>query len=257
MVCLYITHLVKTVCFVTIKNYISSLWVLHDIMGMEHVDPEDFLIKCTITGAKRVLGSATRQVDPLTPQDLLKIYAVLKMDSWTDFTFWCALTLCYRCLLRVSHVTASPHTMRIKDIRFWRGGMDVWVHSSKTIQYRERSQRIPVTEAGASPLCPVIALRAYIKAAGLKQQDVVFSYTYKSFNAKLKDCIAKAGLKGDFASHSIRRGSASYLASFLPLHEVKRYGDWKSLAVLLYISDNYSSRRAKDALVARQLSKVK
>ena len=52
VVCLYITHLMDTLSFVSIKNYISSLWVLHDYMGVDHVQPDSFLVKATLNGAK-------------------------------------------------------------------------------------------------------------------------------------------------------------------------------------------------------------
>ena len=249
-ICLYITHLTKTVSFVTIKNYVSSVWVLHDCEGVSHVDPEHFQIKSTMAGAKRVLGNATRQVDPLLPADMLQLFKALDMRVWADFVFWCALILCYRCLLRVSHVAVSPHTLRVKDLYFWPGGMDVVVHSSKTIQYKERIQRIPVWEAPGSPLCPVTALRLYVERAGLGQESFLFDFTYRKMVTSLKQLCVKARLQGDYSTHSLRRGSATYLATFLPLHEVKRYGDWKSLAVLFYISDNYRLRRTKDELVA-------
>ena len=253
IVCLYITHLMKTLCFVSLKNYLSSLWILHDFMGLDHIDPDNFLVKSTINGAKRILGSATRQVDPLYPADMMRIYSVLKMSVWADFRIWCALILCYRCLLRASHVSVSPHTMRVKDVSFWEGGADITIHSSKTLQFKERKHVIPVVRAQGSPLCPVRALSLYMVRSGLRPSDYIFPYTYKTFSTKLKALCVEAGLVGDYSTHSLRRGSATYLSTFLPLHEVKRYGDWKSLAVLLYISDNYKARRSKDALVAAHL----
>ena len=253
MVCLYVTHLMKTLCFVSIKNYISSLWVLHDFMGLDHVDTDNYLIKCTINGAKRILGSATRQVDPLTPRDMIKIFRTLEKKSWADFTFWCACIVCYRCLLRVSHISMSPHTLRVRDITFWEGGMDFIIRSSKTIQYQERTQKVPVVESPGSQLCPVVPLQIYLDRANLKPNDSLFNFTYKSFSARLKLACEKANLVGDYNTHSLRRGSATYLASFLPLHEVKKYGDWKSLAVLLYISDTYKMRCNKDKVVAKNL----
>ena len=250
--CLYVTYLMRTVCYVTIANYVSSVWVLHDYNGIQHIDSDGYLFQATMKGAKRILGNATRQVDPLLPPDMLAIYKTLNMSSWSDFQFWCAVCVCYRCLLRVSHVALSPHTLRVKDIVFWLGGMDVVVHSSKTIQYKERVQRIPVLEARNSVLCPVRALRVYISNARLSPGDVLFPYTYREFSTRLHTACTKAGLRGDFSTHSLRRGAATFLASFLPLHEVRRYGDWRSWAVLLYISDSYKCRMTKDREVARR-----
>ena len=254
-VCLFITHLTKSVSYVTIRNYISSLWLLHDQLGETHVDPAGFLIKSTMNGAKRVLGCATRQVDPLSPQNLQDIYKQLDMELWCDFTMWCAICLCYRCLLRVSHISVSPHNIRVKDVTFWRGGMDIKLRSSKTIQYQERTQLIPVVQATGSVLCPVGLMYRYLTRSNLGLDDVIFPFTYKTFSLKLSALCTKAKLEGDFSTHSLRRGAATYLASFLPLHEVKQYGDWRSLAVLLYISDNYKSRREKDLCVAHNFKR--
>ena len=33
--CLYITHLSQTLSYVTIRNYVSSVWVLHDFEGVD------------------------------------------------------------------------------------------------------------------------------------------------------------------------------------------------------------------------------
>ena len=250
--CLYVTYLMKTVCYVTITNYVSSVWVLHDYHGVPHIDPDTYLCQSTMKGAKRILGNASRQVDPLMPWDMMSIYKTLNMSNWDDFRFWCAMCVCYRCLLRVSHVTTSPHTLRVRDVKFWLGGMDISVHSSKTIQFKERVQCIPIIQSTGSVLCPVRSLRHYITMSGLSGMDRLFPYTYKIFSTRLHLACTKAGLVGDFATHSLRRGSASFLATFLPLHEVKQYGDWKSWSVLLYISDNYQSRIRKDVEVARR-----
>ena len=82
----------------------------------------------------------------------------------------------------------------------------------------------------------------------------MFPYTYNVFSDKLKKVCLKAGLVGHFTTHSLRRGAAGFLSTFLPLHVIKTYGDWKSWAVLLYVSDNYASRKQKDYLVADKLS---
>ena len=242
----------RTLCYVTVTNYVSSVWVLHDYHGVAHIDPETFLFQSTMKGAKRILGNATRQVDPLMPWDMVSIYRTLSMANWYDFQFWCAMCVCYRCLLRVSHVSTSPHTLLAKDVTFWKGGMDITVRSSKTIQFKERVQVIPILQSTGSLLCPVGLLRDYLANNGLSPSDTLFPYTYKTFSSRLHVSVKKAGLVGDFATHSLRRGSATYLATFLPLHEVKNYGDWKSWSVLLYISDNYQSRIRKDVEVAKR-----
>ena len=55
---------------------------------------------------------------------------------------------------------------------------------------------------------------------------------------KLRTCLTKCGLQGmDFGSHSFRRGGASLaFQAGLPLEIIKILGDWKSNAVLLYLT---------------------
>ena len=253
-VCLYIIFLSRKCCYVTIQNYISGLWALHDYWGLKHVDTSLFLIRSTLKGAKRLLGCETVQAPPLFPADLVKMWRVMNLYNAGDLQLWCAITLAYRCLLRVSHITCSPHTLRVGDVKFTESGMDITVRSSKTVQFRERIQVIPILRAGNSVLCPVRYLRCYLSSANLPDDSPLFPYNYNRFSVLFKKVCFKAGLKENYTTHSMRRGSATFLASFLPLHVVKTYGDWRSWAVLLYISDTYATRKDKDVLVADKLS---
>ena len=251
---LYITYLTRSCCYVTIENYLSGIWALHDYWGFEHVDPTVFIIRATLRGAKRLLGCESTQATPISPSDLQKMYSVLDLSKFKDYQLWCAIILAYRCLLRVGHVTVSPHSMLVKDLHFNKDGMDVSIRSSKTIQYKERLLVVPVVSSGSSILCPCAFLRDYIRTTGLPGTSMLFPYTYGMFSTKLKKLCSAAGLVGKFSTHSLRRGSASFLSTFLPLHDIKVYGDWKSMSVLLYLSDDYSTRKTKDVQVATRLS---
>ena len=251
--CLYIVFLARSCCYITIKNYVSGVWALHDYWGVRHLDTTSFIIKSTLQGAKRLLGCETVQAPPLSPEDMVKLYKVLDMSIFTDLQLWCAVTVAYRCLLRVSHITESPHTIKVKDIVFTDSGFDIHINSSKTVQFKERAQVIPVVRSSGI-LCPAYYLQCYIAMAILRQEDSLFPYSYNRFASLFKGLCRTAGLKEHYTTHSMRRGSATFLSSFLPLHDVKTYGDWKSWAVLLYISDNYASRKGKDYLVASKLA---
>ena len=231
----------------------SGVWSLHKYLGYEYPDPRMFLIISTLQGAKRLLGDAANPALPLEPADLILIYKCLDFSTLKDRAFWVALVLSFRCLLRVSHIVKSPHQLLVKDIVFNKEGMDVIMTSSKTIQFRERVNRIPIVAAPGSILCPVAVLKSYITATRRTDLDPLFGFTYNMYNDKLKSLCKLIGLEGHYSTHSVRRGSASYLATFMPIHDVKAYGDWKSWAVLLYLSDTYSSRKSKDKLVAQQL----
>ena len=251
---LYVTYLARKCCYVTIMNYISGVWALHDYWGVKHVDPTTFIIRSTLLGAKRLLGCESVQADPLSPEQMQRLYRALDMSIFKDLQFWCAMCVMYRCLLRISHIVVSPHTMKVKDLTWTTDGIDVCIRSSKTIQFKQRVVRVPVLRSSGSVLCPCDYLRQYLSMARLHPESPLFPFTYGGFSHRLKKLCLEAGLEGNFTTHSLRRGSATFLSEFLPMHIVKTYGDWKSWSVLLYISDDYSTRRHKDVLVANKLS---
>lgn len=252
VVCLYITYLCDQVKYTTICNYISAVWSLHEYMGVHPIAKGAFLVRCTLRGARRLLGDKVMTADPLLPEHLVQIYYTLNRHDLSDLVFWSALVLGYRCLLRKGHFTKSPHMLRGSDIEFTQFGMVVTLRSSKTIQFSERSVVIPVVKSEGSLLCPVRWLKRMLKRIAVRPQDPLFSMSYSKFSSRLKKSIVSAGIVGNYTSHSLRRGCATYLSRLgLPLHDIKVYGDWRSLSVLLYLSGDINTRLIKDGPVAK------
>lgn len=262
-ICLYITHLTYTLKYSTICNYLSAVWSLHDYIGVPSSAKNSFMVKCTLRGARRLLGDTVLTADPLLPEDLILLYRQMDFSNLTDLMFWSALVLMYRCLLRKGHVTASPHNKLRSNLEFMSYGACLTVYSSKTIQFRERVVKIPIVRSQGSILCPVRWLRKYLSQVQVKPGSPLFlmprslkpmSYSY--FTDRLKLAIKGAGLVGRYTSHSLRRGSATYLSRLgLPLHDIKLFGDWRSLSVLLYLSGDVQTRLMKDSGIAKCLEK--
>lgn len=261
VVCLYITFLSDTSKFSTISNYVSAIWTLHEFMGVPPPAKGHFLVKCTLMGARRLLGDYVLSADPLLPDDLVSVYAHLNHNDLRDLTFWAAICLMFRCLLRVSHVTKSVHNVCRKDIVFTSYGLCLTLFSSKTIQFSERKVTVPVISSKGSILCPVFWIRKYLKHVNVSADDPLFvtpgsktPVSYKWFSSRLKSLLTSANLVGNYSSHSLRRGAATFLSRIgLPLHDIKTFGDWKSLSVLLYLSGDVKTRLIKDATVAKNL----
>lgn len=137
----------------------------------------------------------------------------------------------------------------------------VVLRSSKTIQFSERVVKIPVIRSTGSILCPVHWLKLYLRCVKVQKNGPLFlvpstlkPLTYKAFSDRLKAVIRSSGLVGNCTSHSLRRGCATYLSRLgLPLHDIKVYGDWRSLSVLLYLSGDIHTRLLKDREVAKSL----
>lgn len=258
-ICLYITYLTSQVAYSTICNYLSGVWSLHSYLGFDTPAKGTFLVSCALRGARRLLGDSVFASEPLSPEQLILIYGTLDHSSDDDLLFWTATVLAYRCLLRKSHYTSSNHMLQLKDIEFTSYGICVSMRSSKTIQYRERVNMIPVVSSPLSLLCPVRWLKIYIRRFKIKSGHLFVTpgkgmkaFTYRSYSNRLKLALNQAGIKGKFTCHSLRRGCASYLSRLgLPLHDIKNYGDWRSLSVLFYLSGDLTTRLHKDSLVAR------
>lgn len=258
VICLYITYLCDQVKYSTICNYVSSVWSLHEHMGVCPSAKGAFLVRCTLRGARRLLGDNVLTADPLLPEHLVQIYSTLDHHKLSDLIFWTALVLGFRCLLRKGHFTISPHMLKGSDIKFTTFGMVVTLRSSKTIQFSERSVVIPVVESKGSLLCPVRWLRRMFRHVNVLPQDPLFSMSYSKFATRLEKSLKSAGIVGNFTSHSLRRGCATYLSRLgLPLHDIKVYGDWRSLSVLLYLSGDLDTRLIKDKPVAESFKAYK
>lgn len=261
-VCLYVTYLCNTLAYSSICNYVSAIWSLHEFMGHPPSARGSFLLTCTLRGAKRLLGDETLSADPLLPEHLKMIFHNLQFNKLEDLVCWCALCLSFRCLLRKCHFTSSPHMLLRSQIVFTDYGMMVNIVSSKTIQFRERILQIPVVKSYGSILCPVRWLKVYLSLCKVPKKGPLFldmnsrkPLSYEKFSHRLKTLVKKSGIPGRITCHSLRRGSATYLSRLgLPLQDVKMYGDWKSLSVLLYLADDPVTRLQKDFPVAQSLA---
>ena len=143
----------------------------------------------------------------------------------------------------------------------------VHVRWSKTIQFRERTIHLPLPRIPHSVLCPVTAiLHAFSFTqlgapssqafAWLHQHDLrLMPITYKSFLAKLRIIMSSLGYtEKSYATHSFHRGGASFaFQEGIPLELIKLLGDWKSNAVLLYITVPMHIRLHSVNLIAIQI----
>lgn len=67
---------------------------------------------------------------------------------------------------------------------------------------------------------------------------------YRDVLRFLKESVLMLGIPPErFGLHSLRRSRAMYLQSLgVPLYEIQLLGDWRSMAVLLYLSSTYERK---------------
>ena len=242
----------------SITQYISAVVNLQKLQGLVPMSTKDFSVSRTMAGARRLLGDKVKQAVPLSPRDLARIYEFLDMSSSRDLCWWTAAIMAFRGLLRKAHVTVSDQAIRVSDVTFMPWGVLLRLNKTKTIQYGERSLEIPFSYAHDSIFCVATYVKRLIVSLRLHSTDYLFQYktgsrrvpqTYGVFSAQLKALSSRVGLK-DISSHSLRRGGASFLFSIgFTLVEIKSRGDWRSLAVLLYLTDSLERKVSKDRTV--------
>lgn len=62
---LYIAFMARSFKYVTIINYVSAVRMLHKLYGFPSPPPDDFLVKSTLVGARRLFGDTCFASDPL------------------------------------------------------------------------------------------------------------------------------------------------------------------------------------------------
>lgn len=214
---------------------------------------------------KRLLGNTQFSSDPLLPAQLIRIYLTLCLTKTDDFVFWCALVLAFRGLLRKSSICQGHHNLHREDVKFLSWGLIISIRKSKTIQFAQRVHEVPISRVGG-PLCAMTLLEEMFQRVPADPQLPLFGriirnvykpLTYDWFSKKFKTFVAKAGLSGKFTSHSLRRGGATALSLVgVPLHQIQKTGDWKSMSVLLYLASPLDHRITQEIYVGKEMVTV-
>lgn len=272
-ICLYAAFLARSLKFSSIKQYLSIIGLLHKEFGLPNPLIANWHLSSLLTGIKRVLGNAPLQKLPITLDILRGIYGLLNLNCSVDASFWAICLVAFFGMFRKSHLLSTssgsfdPNRQFTKaDFRFFPWGVLVRVRWSKTIQFREKEVFVPLPRVPGSPFCPVTAIsRAFAFTPGasdssqaflwLRPSLVVQCFTYSLFMSKLRSCLGRCGLQGmDFGSHSFRRGGASFaFLSGLPVELIKILGDWKSNAVLLYLTVPLDIRVQATSIISKHI----
>ena len=244
-ICMYLSYMADSFVYSSIINYLSAVWVLHRVNGVPHVDINDSSIKFTLKGIRRVLGDSSTSAIPMTVADLRLIFETLDMSNTEDLVFWLSLIMGFRGLLRKSNLFECGLALRDADVRIMSWGVLLVLNRTKTISFRERILEVPLVTIPNSNFCVkhfALCLRALVDHPTAHSHFLCYTSrsqiilcTYQWFSKRLSNVCARLGLN-KYTSHSLRRGGATALANAeIPLHNIKDLGDWKSMAVLLYL----------------------
>ena len=239
--CLYVTYLAERLKFSSVTSYYQAVIFYHVCVGIEPVRMSNPVLKATLKGIERDKGQGEIGKDPMLPHHLRELVKVVDLKDDIEILVLVAAIVMFRTLLRVSHVVFSPHTLRIRDLRFKGTCCILSIHSSKTKGIGP-SDEIPITESEDGSICACRWSKFLLHKFKMGKNCYLFSspkhpkLTYSVFSKKFKVLIRRAELSGDFASHSLRRGGATFMSMLnCPVSQIKERGRWKSDCVYRYI----------------------
>ena len=251
------------------KNVLSGVKFLHGATGQEFPE-SDFLLETTMQGLKRKLAGTPKQVLPIDPVVLRRMYRFVDTSKLSDLSAWCGFLLAFFCLFRKANLCPkdSEHNpamvLKRGDIEIDEalGQVLVYVNFSKTNQFMKRSHVIPIPRNSDPALDLFVHLRSLFTKVRASQESPALSYSrsqyinHRTFTEKLKSLIKKAGLDPAlYSGHSFRRGGASYLYSIGGTTlMVQVLGEWSSQIFTRYLSLSLEDRLAAQELIATNIN---
>ena len=196
------------------------------------------LVKKLLRRYSRSRGTAEKKKDALTIERLPAILMAMP-DDLPALRDRALLLLGYAGAFRRSELVA----LDVEDLRFSNSGLYVWISAAKN-DPRKKGRELYVPRLSGTELCAVRALESWIGIVGAT------AAVFRSFNlcgrltanrldpgdvARIlrRRCTA-AGVSGDFAGHSLRRGFITNAAKKkVPVENIKRVTGQRSNGVVL------------------------
>ena len=255
--CLYAAHLARRLRYSSIKQYLNIIRIIHLEWNLPNPLLNNFHLQSVLRGIRRQLCDKVQRKEPITPQLLLHLLAHLDITTPFGANVWAAALLMFFGLLRRSNVlpsssgTFAPNLhLRRRDLTFTSKGLQVLIRWSKTNQFQDRQQVLPLPRIVGHKLCPTQAVfHAFqlTRGAPLDGPALVLPHgcqfrplTAPVFVTEVKQRLSAHCDSSRIAGHSFRRGGACWAySSGVPVDLIRQLGDWKSNAYTLYtLCDN-------------------
>lgn len=194
-----------------LKHICAAIRNKHRALDLDH--PITALVRGTLAGAARKYDQESSAKEPLTPDQLRAAVALLG-DSPIDRR--------NRALLLVGFTTgwrsAELAGLYLREVRFFPAFMRFELRRSKTDQ-EGKGREVKIPRVLRSPLCPVAALEAWIKARGIHAGPLFLPFRgscqvpeHHAIHPDLichvvKRCLTAIGVApAAYGSHSLRAG---------------------------------------------------
>lgn len=252
--CLYVIHLARTFSSISaIRNYIAGIRTMHIKFDLDTSAFDSIKLKWVIRGVQRQLTHCPRQVLPITINILHDLVTVLGSKGQWQVVMRTLFIIAFFLMCRKSnlvpdrtHLFDQNKQLTRGDIRTGKSMLLVTIKWSKTIQFGERVHVIPIMATTDSKICPVRNYARMCKLLKGSNSDPAFfvinkhrkiPITYQHWRTWLKRTLAHTGRDHTkFASHSFRRGGASFaFQAGVPTELIKLMGDWRSDVFFEYL----------------------
>jgi site-specific recombinase XerD len=211
----YLAHFATRLSSATLTRRVTALGRAHEQRGLQSPTDSE-LVRATLHGIKRALGSAQRQVAPLLKQDIVRM--VRGLSGHVGLRDRALLLVGFCGALRRSELIG----LDVADVTFVEEGVLLRLRRSKTDQIGQG--RVVAVPRASGRQCAVRALQAWLAAAQLtsgpvfRRVDRYGNVTSQRLSAQSVALIVKrlasaAGLDArQYAGHSLRAGFATHAA---------------------------------------------
>jgi len=225
----------------TLRRRLAAIASRHATAGLE--TPTDHpLVRKLLRRYSRSRGTAVRKKDPLLI-DRLPVLFMAMTEDLAAARDRALLLLGYAGAFRRSELVA----LDVEHLRFSKAGLYVWIAAAKNDPRKKGRElyvpRLPAASPSAA-LCAVVALERWLEAVG------VAGPVFRTFDLRrrltetrldpgdvariLRRRAVAAGVAGDFAGHSLRRGFITNAAKKkIPIESIKRVTGQRSSGIVL------------------------
>ena len=269
--CMFMELMSNTSGYGHLKNVLGGVRYLHHTLGYQF--PSDSVrLEDTLQGLKRKLKGTPKQVLPIDPVILRRMFKFVNMKNTRELALWCGFLIAFYTLFRKANVCPKDQKYDLETV-LKRGDIIIdeenervliFVNFSKTNQYQRQCHVVPIPKNEDPSLDLFSHLRALFKKVKADKDAPALSYspklfiTHQPFTEKLKSLLAKSGLDPSlYSGHSFRRGGASYLYSVGgSTLMVQVMGCWSSQIFTRYLYLSLEDRLAAQNLIMNSINET-
>jgi len=204
----------------TIQRRLSAISQAHQLAGHTPSPTSDWLVRTTMQGIRRTLGTAPTQKTPVVTAKLRRLLATCPDDTLAGLRDRALLIAGFAGGFRRSELLA----LDVADLQESSDGLRITVRQSKTDQ-EGAGREVGIPHGQHPETCPVRTLRAWRAAAGITEGAVfrgvnrhdqvqVGRLTDRAVALIVKRAADRAGLdSSSYAGHSLRSGLATAAAA--------------------------------------------